>query len=214
MRTIIRPCLTIFSLMALLTGIIYPLAITAGAQWLFPVEANGSLINRLGKATTNTAKAVGSRLIGQNFTSPRYFWPRPSATNPPYNADASTGSNYGPRSPALQTEVKTAVRHLQRADRGNLHPIPVDLVTSSASGLDPDISPAAAYYQASRVAAARHMPVAPVKKLIAESIREPWLGFFGECYINVLELNIHLDQLSAKWNIKRKLHHHAGRSTP
>lgn len=196
MRNYFRPCLTIFLLLVVITGIVYPLGITAVAQLLFPFQANGSLISRSGAAAGKRSSAVGSRLIGQNFTAAGYFWPRLSATSPvPYNADNSGGSNLGPRNPALVSEVMSAVVKLQAADPADHHRIPVDLVTSSGSGLDPDISPAAAYYQVPRVAAARKISPTGLRKLVRRSIRSPWLGFFGERYINVLELNIRLNRL-------------------
>lgn len=204
--TIVRPCVAVFAFLALITGVVYPLAMTAFGQLVFPISANGSLITASGKPTTQGAKAVGSRLIGQEFAAPGYFWPRPSATTPAYNADGSGGSNFGPRSPALLAEVKAAIARLQAAAPDNHQPIPVDLVTSSGSGLDPDISPAAAYYQAGRVAAARQIPVKIVDELIERCIRSPWLDFYGERYVNVLDLNIRLNAICSKL-------HAGGRST-
>ena len=198
MRNIIRPCLTIFLLLGLLTGIVYPMAITALGQVIFPFQANGSLISRSGSPTQSQKTAAGSVLIAQNFSGPGYFWPRPSATSPPYDADNSGGSNLGPRNPALVKKVASAIARLQKADPGDKARIPVDLVTSSGSGLDPDISPAAAYYQVPRVARARHVSPASLRRLIRQSIEMPWLGFFGERYIDVLELNIRLNRLCRK----------------
>jgi K+-transporting ATPase ATPase C chain len=139
---------------------------------------------------------VGSSLIGQNFSEPQYFWGRLSATSPnPYNAQASGGSNFGPSNPALTDAAKGRIAALKEADPTNAAPIPADLVTASASGLDPHISPAAAAYQVERVAKARHLPVDSVKKLVAENTKGPSLGLFGEPVVNVLELNLALDDL-------------------
>ena len=149
MKTLIRPAVTLFILLSVITGLIYPLLVTGIGQAAFPTQAAGSLIERDGKP-------VGSRLIGQNFTDPKYFWGRPSATGPyPNNAAASSGSNLGPLNPALKEAVESRVKALREADPGNTQPVPVDLVTTSASGLDPHISPAAAEYQVTRVARAR-----------------------------------------------------------
>jgi K+-transporting ATPase ATPase C chain len=138
---------------------------------------------------------IGSSLIGQNFSDPKYFWGRPSATSPqPYNGVASSGSNQGPLNPALIDKVNASAKALRDADPLNKEPIPVDLVTASASGLDPDISPAAAQYQAGRIARTRNLPVAAVQALIAEHQRGPLLGLFGETQVNVLELNLALDE--------------------
>ena len=155
----------------------------------FPHQANGSLI-------TQGGKAVGSELIGQSFTEPGHFWGRPSATAPmPYNASASGGSNLGPTNPALTDAVKARIEALRAADPGNTRPVPVDLVTASASGLDPHISPAAAAYQAERVARARSLPVAQVQALVQLHTENPWLGLLGEPRVNVLALNLALDAL-------------------
>ena len=184
--SVLRPAVMLLLAMTVITGLVYPLAITGIAQALFPGQANGSLILRHGRA-------VGSRLIGQPFTAAGDFWSRPSATTPqPYNGLDSTGSNLGPSNPALLAAVKARIAALRAADPGNTAPIPVDLVTASASGLDPDISIAAADYQADRVARARHLPPATVRRLIAAQARYPWLGVLGEPHVNVLELNLAL----------------------
>ena len=171
----------------ILTGILYPLAVTGIAQIVFPAQANGSLITR-------DNQVIGSALIGQNFTDAKYFWSRPSATSPvPYNAAASSGSNLGATNPALKNAVETRVNALRAADPGNTAPIPIDLVTSSASGLDPDISVASVLYQAPRVARVRGLDENAVRALIAEHTQARGLGFFGETRVNVLELNLALD---------------------
>ena len=186
---ILRPGLMLLVCFTLLTGIIYPLLVTAMSALLFHPQAQGSLL-------FNGDRLIGSQLIGQNFSSPQYFWGRPSATSPqPYNAAASGGSNLGPLNPALLDKVKSNAKALHDADPGNAAAIPVELVTSSASGVDPDISPAAAEYQAARVARARHLPLARVRALVAERTLEPTLGIVGESRINVLELNLALDRL-------------------
>ncbi len=191
MKDQIRPALTMLLLLTLLTGLVYPLAVTGLAQLLFPNQANGSLIVRDGKV-------IGSRLIGQYFDRPEYFWSRPSATAPfPYNAAASAGSNLGPTNPALIEAVKARVAALRTADPGNDSPIPVDLVTASGSGLDPHISPAAALYQAKRVARARSLDEAVVRNLIADHTEERKLRLLGERRVNVLQLNLALDALRA-----------------
>lgn len=174
----------------LLTGFAYPLVITGIAQLLFPGRANGSIIMK-------DRKPVGSSLIGQAFTDPKYFWSRPSATPlRPYNAASSAGSNYGPLNPALSQEVKQRIHALQAADSLNSQPVPVDLVTSSGSGLDPDISVAAAQYQVDRVARARHLDPGIVRRLIARFTSGRQLGFLGEPRVNVLELNLALDDMA------------------
>jgi len=160
MKTLIRPAVTLFILLSVITGLIYPLLVTGIGQALFPQQAAGSLIERDGKL-------VGSRLIGQPFTDPKYFWGRPSATSPyAYNAAASGGSNLGPLNPALKAAVESRVKALRIADPGNAAPVPVDLVTASASGLDPHISPAAAEYQVTRVAQARGLAPEIVRNLV------------------------------------------------
>jgi potassium-transporting ATPase KdpC subunit len=186
---LIRPAGSLLSLMTLLLGIVYPLVITGVAKLAFPHQAGGSLIYQDGKL-------IGSALIGQSFSDPKYFWGRPSATTPqPYNGLASTASNLGPLNPALLDAVKANAKALHDADPDNRQPIPVDLVTASASGLDPDISPAAAHYQAARVAHARNLALASVETLLKTHQRERLFGLIGEPRINVLELNLALDQL-------------------
>ena len=186
---LLRAALVVFVGLSLITGVLYPVVVTGIGKGLFPAQANGSIIERHGKA-------VGSSLIGQNFDTPQYFWGRISATSPnPYNAQASGGSNLGPSNPALTEAAKARIAALKEADPTNTAPIPADLVTASASGLDPQISPAAAAYQVERVAKARNMPVETVKKLVAENTKGPILGVFGEPTVNVLELNLALDDL-------------------
>ncbi|MEO8015799.1 MAG: potassium-transporting ATPase subunit KdpC [Polaromonas sp.] len=190
MKNILRPALVLFVLLTLLTGVAYPLVVTGAAQALFPAQAAGSLILRNGQP-------VGSSLIGQNFTDPGHFWGRPSATSPmPYNASASGGSNQGPLNPALTDAVKGRIEALRAADPGNMSPVPVDLVTASASGLDPHISPAAARYQAARVARVRGLPLEKVEQLVAQETETPWLGLLGEARVQVLRLNLALDALT------------------
>ncbi len=191
---IARPALVLFVLLSALTGLIYPMAVTGAAKAVFPAQAAGSLVVLDG--TT-----VGSKLIGQNFSDPKHFWGRPSATAPqPYNGVASGGSNQGPLNPALTDAVKARVEALRAADPGNTAPVPVDLVTASASGLDPDISPAAARYQAARVARVRGIPVDRVNTLIADNTEGPKWGFLGEPRVNVLALNIALDAFSGSFS--------------
>lgn len=187
--TNLRPALVLFLLLSLLTGVVYPLIVTGLAHLLFPVQAAGSLI-------THDGQARGSRLIGQSFSDPGHFWSRPSATTPqPYNGTASGGSNMGPLNPALTDAVKTRVTALRAADPGNTAAVPIDLVTASGSGLDPDISVAAALYQAPRVARTRGLDVARVQALIAAHGKGSVAGVLGEPRVNVLELNLALDAL-------------------
>ena len=189
MKTLLRPAVSLFVLLTAVTGIVYPLAVTGVAKVAFPEAADGSLIVKDGKA-------VGSRLIGQNFTDPKYFWGRPSATGPmPYNASASSGSNQGPLNPALVDAVKGRIDALKAADPDNKLPIPADLVNASASGLDPHISPEAAAYQVARVAGQRHLLPADVKALVSQHTEGRQWGVFGEPRVNVLQLNIALDSL-------------------
>ncbi|TJZ74814.1 potassium-transporting ATPase subunit KdpC [Chitiniphilus eburneus] len=184
---LIRPALVLFTALTLVTGVAYPLAVTGIGQALFPQQANGSLIVRDGKL-------IGSRLIGQSFTDPRYVWGRPSATGPmPYNGGASGGSNLGPGNPALKQAVEARIAALRAADPGNARPVPVELVTASGSGLDPHLSPAAAQWQAERVARLRGISTARVRALIAAHTEGPQWGLFGEARVNVLALNLALD---------------------
>ena len=189
----LRPAIVSLLLLTLITGVIYPLVVTGIAQVVFPSQANGSLIFKDGKA-------VGSKLIGQQFDDPKYFWGRLSATSTfPYNAfnaealTGSSGSNYGPLNQALLDAVKARAEALRAADPGNTAPIPVDLVTASGSGLDPHISVAAALYQVHRVAQARGMSDADVQALIDKNTNGRQFGFLGEPRVNVLELNLALD---------------------
>jgi K+-transporting ATPase ATPase C chain len=187
MASIFRPLLAVFGVLTLLCGVLYPAAVTAIGRVAFARQADGSLVEAGGTI-------VGSSLIGQPFSAPGHFWGRPSATAPmPYNAAGSGGSNLGPTNPALLDAVKARVAALQAADPANRAPIPVDLVTASASGLDPEISVAAAEYQAARVAAARKLPVEQVRALIERYRQDPVLGFLGEARVNVLALNLALD---------------------
>lgn len=189
MNNIIRPLLVLSVALTLATGVAYPLVVTGAAQALFPAQAAGSLIEVNGKP-------VGSALIGQNFSDPQYFWGRPSATGPmPYNASASGGSNLGPLNPALVDAVKGRVEALRAADPGNTAPVPVDLVTASASGLDPHISPAAARYQTARVARLRGLPLEKVQALVDQHTQAPLLGLLGEPRVNVLQLNLAIHAL-------------------
>lgn len=185
---LLRPALTLFALLSVVTGLLYPLAVTGLAQALFPWQANGSLIIRDGKV-------LGSALIGQTFTAPGYFWGRPSATTPgPYNGMASGGSNLAPGNPALLGAVQARVQALRAADPGNTAWVPVDLVSASASGLDPHISVAAANYQAARVARVRGLPLGQVMALVQQHSQDRWLGFLGEPRVSVLALNLALDE--------------------
>jgi len=186
MTSIVRPALVLFVALSAITGVAYPLAVTGIAKAVFPAQAAGSLIEKDGKA-------VGSSLIGQNFSDPKNFWGRPSATSPMAdNAANSSGSNQGPLNPALIDAVKGRIAALKAADPENKAPIPVDLVTASASGVDPHLSVAGANYQAARVAAARQLPLAQVQALIAQHTEGQLFGFIGEPRVNVLELNLAL----------------------
>jgi K+-transporting ATPase ATPase C chain len=186
---ILRPAAVLLTALTVLTGGLYPLIVTGIARALFPAAAAGSILERDGRA-------LGSSLIGQSFTDPGHFWSRPSATTPqPYNGSASTGSNLGPLNPALLDAVKARLAALHAADPGNAAPVPADLVTASASGLDPHISLAAAYYQAARVARARGLDDGRVRALIAAHGEGRLFGILGEPRVNVLELNLAVDAL-------------------
>jgi K+-transporting ATPase ATPase C chain len=187
LKSQLRPALVLFALLSLITGVAYPLVVTGIAQLVFAEQANGSLIVRDGKT-------VGSTLIGQPFSDPKYFWGRPSATSPmPYNGGASSGSNLGPLHPALTDAAKARVGAMRDVDPGNSAPVPVDLVTASGSGLDPHISVAAAEYQVARVARARALAPEQVRALVAQHREGRWLGLLGEPRVNVLQLNLALD---------------------
>ncbi len=184
MKAQLRPAITLLALLTIITGVIYPLTVTGLAQVLFPHQADGSLI-------VIDGKTYGSELIGQQFDDPKYFWGRPSAAG--YNAAASSGSNLGPMNPSLEEAVQARIDALQAADPNNPLPIPVDLVTASASGLDPHISVAAALYQVSRVATARGLSEAQITSLVEEFTEGRQFGIFGEPRVNVLLLNLALD---------------------
>ena len=187
MAKLLRQSFMLLLLMTVITGVLYPLAATGLAQLIFPHQANGSLIVKNGKP-------IGSVLIGQSFTDPKYFWGRPSATTPnAYNGASSSGSNLGPTNPALTDAVKQRIAALRAADPGNMAPVPVDLVTASGSGLDPQISPAAAQYQLARVAKVRGMPEAKIQALVTQFTDGRQLGLLGEPRVNVLQLNLALD---------------------
>lgn len=185
-----RICLLLFLSLTVLTGIVYPLIVTAIAQLIFPSQANGSLVQKDGVV-------IGSKLIGQQFDDPKYFWGRLSATTPPYNAAASSGSNLGPMNPKLFQAVKARLEKLKAADPENKLALPIDLVTSSASGLDPHISIAAANYQAARIARLRGIPEDKIDELIDRCTTGRFLGLIGEPVVNVLELNLALDELKS-----------------
>lgn len=192
LKSQMRPAVAALLFFTLLTGLIYPLALTGMARALFPAQADGTLV--MGEGRT-----VGSALIGQPFTSPAYFWSRPSATSPDgYNAAASSGSNLGPSNPALLQAVAGRIKALRDADPGNALPVPVDIVTASASGLDPHISPAAAAYQAGRVARVRGLNEKEVLRLVAMYTEGRQWGVFGEPRVNVLPLNMALDELAPR----------------
>jgi K+-transporting ATPase ATPase C chain len=187
MIKLLRPAVLLLAIFTLLTGFLYPLAVTGIAQLAFPLQANGSLIVRNGQI-------IGSELIGQSFDDPKYFWGRPSVTpDYPYNAAASSGSNLGPSNPALKAAVESRIAALRAADPGNTQPIPVDLVTASGSGLDPHISPAAAMYQVPRVARVRGLSEGEVIALVNRYTEGRQFGFLGEVRVNVLRLNLALD---------------------
>lgn len=192
MNAILIPSLRMFVVLTVLTGVLYPLLVTGIAQGVFPGRANGSLI-------VDGDKAAGSELIGQPFSDPKNFWSRPSATGPqPYNANASSGSNAGARNPALADAVAVRVKALRDADPAATSPVPADLVTASASGLDPHISAAAAQFQVSRVANARNMKPEDVRAIVDRNIETPTFGFLGERRVNVLLLNRDLARSAAK----------------
>jgi len=191
MKALIRPALTLFVALSVITGIAYPLLVTGLAQAAFRDQANGSLIVKDGKV-------IGSSLIGQSFSDPKHFWGRPSATSTmPYNAANSGGSDLGPTNPALLDAVKGRIEALRAADPNNKAPVPVDLITTSASGFDPHISVAAALYQAGRVARVRQLAPATVEQLVSEHAEGRLLGLLGEARVNVLALNLALDALPA-----------------
>jgi K+-transporting ATPase ATPase C chain len=187
-RATLRPLLVLFAVLTVLTGVVYPLAVTGIGKLAFADQASGSLIVR-------NNEVIGSSLIGQSFQDPGHFWGRLSATSPmPNNAASSGGSNFGPTNPALMDAVKARISQLQAADPGNPLPVPVDLVTASGSGLDPHISPAAALYQVARVARARQLDPGLVRRLVLSHIEAPQWGIFGEARVNVLMLNLALDR--------------------
>jgi K+-transporting ATPase ATPase C chain len=191
MKTLFRPAISLFVLLTVITGVVYPLVVTGVAKVAFADQAAGSLV------LSKEGKPVGSLLIGQNFSDPKYFWGRPSATSPmPNNGAGSSGSNQSPLNPALTEAVKGRIEALRAADPANTRPVPVDLVTASGSGLDPHISVAAADYQAARVARVRGVPPAVVQGLVAQHTEGRLLGLLGEARVNVLELNLALDQVA------------------
>jgi K+-transporting ATPase ATPase C chain len=189
MRTLVRPALLLLMLFTLLTGVVYPLLVTGLAQAAFPRQAKGSLLR-------DGPVVVGSEVIGQSFDEPRYFWGRPSATTPqPYNGGSSSGSNLGPSNPALREAIVARLAALRAADPTTEASVPVDLVTASGSGLDPDITPAAAFYQVNRVAKARGLAEVQVRALVEAHVEARTLGVLGEPRVNVLRLNLALDRL-------------------
>jgi potassium-transporting ATPase KdpC subunit len=191
MKSLFRPLLVVFGVLVAVTGLAYPAVMTVFGQAVFPAQANGSLIEQNGKV-------VGSALIGQQFDAPQYFWGRLSATTPmPYNATGSGGSNLGPLNPSLSDQVKGRLDALKAAGTDISKPVPVDLVTASASGLDPEISPAAADYQVDRVAQARRLPADAVRQLVAANTSGRQFGVLGEARVNVLKLNLALDAARA-----------------
>lgn len=188
----LKPAFLSLVLLTILTGVVYPLVVTGIAQLLFPAQANGSLLEKDGHV-------VGSSLVGQPFDDPKYFWSRASATGPmPYNGAVSSGSNLGPLNDDLTTAVAGRIAALHAADPGNAAPVPIDLVTASGSGLDPHVSPAAARYQAARVARVRGLPEATVVALVEQHTRRRQLGFLGEAVVEVLPLNLALDALGSE----------------
>ena len=199
MRELIKPAVVLFAALTLLTGAAYPALVTALAQAVFPFQANGSLIDAAGRPATSPSLAAGSRLIGQCFSDPAYFWSRPSATSPyPYNAAASSGSNLGPLNPLLLKQVRDRAMRLHAADPAELSQVPVDIVTASGSGLDPEISLAAALYQVPRVARARGLDAARVEALVRRYTSGRAFGVLGEPRVNVLTLNLALDRLAGR----------------
>lgn len=189
MTTQLRAALTVFVLLTVLTGAVYPALVTLVAQGVFPHQANGSVLER-------ENRTLGSELIGQHFDAPQYFWGRPSATSPtPYNAASSSGSNLGPTNAALLDAVRERVEKLRQAHPDQADPVPVELVTASGSGLDPHISPAAVEYQVTRVARAMNLSPSSVRQLVAEHVEERTFGMLGEPRVNVLRLNLALDDL-------------------
>ncbi len=196
MSALLKQAIMIFLLLTVLTGVIYPAVVTCMAQALWPHQANGSLI-------VENGKTVGSELLGQNFTDPAYFWSRLSATTPPYNAAASSGSNLGPTNKALFANMQARAEALRKADPENKAAIPIDLVTSSGSGLDPDISVESAKYQITRVAAQRHLNANEIEQLIMQVAKPRQFGVFGDPTVNVLKLNLLLDKMSASRSTAR-----------
>jgi potassium-transporting ATPase KdpC subunit len=188
MTTLLRPVCVLFAALTLITGLVYPLAVTSIGKLAFPGQVSGSLLVRDGRL-------IGSSLIGQSFQEPQYFWGRPSATSPmPNNGTASGGSNLSPTNPALLSGVQSRIEALRTADPGNAAPVPVDLVTASASGLDPHVSPAAALYQVNRIARVRDLDPAALRRLVLAHVEGPQFGIFGESRVNVLLLNLDLDR--------------------